>query len=235
MKLRYFVLIFFSISAFGQADPEDFIDRDILEIGLIVDVPTGLHREKLKSKYISTNAPGMTFAYMVNPGFKKDKLSSIFLGGEFGFVGSKQSDFSNPPPDGDFFMNHRTVWLQFKGRYLPVIVPQKYFPHIDFSVGPVMYFSNMVENLGEDELDKFYNYKDTAINAKFEAGMQFNLRKDRKPYTFFGISVGFSASNPVKMLNRNKVGFDSDFKVIEAVNSHNPRGLYVKATFSSYR
>ena len=28
---------------------------------------------------------------------------------------------------------------------------------------------------------------------------------------------------------------DADFNVIEAVNSHNPRGLYLRATFSSYR
>jgi hypothetical protein len=236
MKIRYFFIFFLvNISVFGQIEPDKIIEKDIIDFGFVLDAPLGNHRSKLKSPFVSTNSLGIYLSYLINPGAKSDLLSSVFLGGEIGIFGTKQVEFNKPAPDGDFFMNHRTAWLHFKGRYLPYIYSEKYLPLIDFSMGPVLYSSTMAENLGNDEVDKFYKYKDFAINAKVEAGLQIKLRNERKPFSFMGISVGFSASNPVKMINRNKIGFDSAYNVLEALNTHNPRGLFMKLNWSSYR
>jgi hypothetical protein len=229
-----FLFLFIPFFVFSQQLP-DYLERDAFELSLFLKSPTGNYREKLNSDFVNTNSLGFSASYLRNPLLKKDNLSHILFGAELGFSGNKQREFAKIPNEGIFFMNHRETHLFFKARYLSQITPENYIPYLDIYFGPRLYSSSFLEDIGEDEQDKFYNFNDINFSYGADAGIAIKTPGRKASASYFSISLGIASGNAVKLINRNKTGLDSDYKVIEPIIVAVPQSIFVKLAYINFR
>lgn len=231
---KVLILLLFTIRGFAQEEPADVIYKGFYNISFYIQSPVGQFKKSINSDFSKENSTGISFSYLTNPRKKAGELSTILLGGEFGVSGNKQNSFFLPPPDGDFYMNHRQVWTLLKFRYLPNLAIKKIVPYVDGGVGPKFYFSRMMENAGEDEVYKVYGFSATTLSYNLELGSSIKISGQKRPFTYVDFGLGYTQSNSVKVIDRNRVGFTSDYDVIEAKRSVKPQSVYFKVGVTSY-
>jgi hypothetical protein len=231
---KWWILILVSSHVFGQVEPEHVIYKGFYNLSFLVDNPVGNYRKSIQSDFVKENNTGLSFSYLGNPLRKKSELSSILIGGEFGFVGTRQSVFSVPPPGGDFYMTHRQFWTNAKLRYLPNLAINKFLTYVDASVGPKFYSSKMMENAGEEEIYKVYGFTQASVNYSVETGVEYKLTGSKRPFTYLNVGLGFTQSNAVKTIDRNRVGFTNNYDVIEGIKAVKPASFYIKLGITSY-
>lgn len=233
MKKIIFLLLL-SIKGFAQEEPKDVIYKGFYNISFYVLSPLGQFRKAILSDYSKMNSSGISFSYLINPRKKAGELSSILLGGELGISGSKQNSFFLPPPQGDFFMNHRQFGTLLKFRYLPNLAIKKVVPYLDGGVGPKFYFSRMMENAGQDEIYKVYGFSAATLSYNLEMGSSIKISGQKRPFTYVDFGLGYTQSNSVKIIDRDRVGFNADYEVIDAKKSVKPQSIYLKIGITSY-
>jgi hypothetical protein len=227
-------LFLLSIKGFAQEEPKDVIYKGFYNISFYVKSPLGQFKKAISSDFSKLNSSGISFSYLINPRKKAGELSSILLGGEFGISGNKQNSFFLPPAQGDFFMNHRQVWTLLKFRYLPNLAIRKVVPYLDGGVGPKFYFSRMMENAGQDEVYKVYGFSATTLSYNLEMGSSIKISGQKRPFTYVDFGLGYTQSNSVKIIDRDRVGFTADYEVIDAKKSVKPQCVYFKVGITSY-
>jgi hypothetical protein len=231
---RFLIILLFSTNVFGQNEPENVIYKGFYNLSFLVDNPIGNYKKSLKSDFVKSSNSGLSLSYLGNPKRKMGDLSSILLGGELGFVGRRQSVFSAPAPGSDFYMTHRQFWTNAKIRYLPNLAINKVLTYVDASFGPKFYTSKMMENVGEEEIYKVYGYNSVALNYGIESGLEYKISGDIRPFSYLNVGVGYTQSNAVKTIDRNRVGFTQDYEVIEAIKAVKPQSFYIKVGLTSY-
>ena len=220
--------------AIGQNDPKDVIYKGLYNISFLVQAPIGNYKKSILSDFTNLSSTGLSFSYLGNPRKKAGDLSSILIGGEVGFVGNRQSSFFLPPPDGEFFMTHRQIWTNAKIRYLPNLAINKVLAYMEAGLGPRFFVSKMMENTGQDQLYKVYGYTSTTLNYTLETGFEYKISGNRRPFSYLNFGLGYGQANAVKVVNRNRVGFDNDYNVIDPKKSVLPQNINIKIGITSY-
>ena len=231
---KFLFLFLFTNYGFAQEEPKDVIYKGFYNISIYVQSPLGQFKKAISSDFSRLNNSGISFSYLINPRKKAGELSSILLGGEIGISGSKQTSFFLPPPQGDFFMNHRQFGTLLKFRYLPNLAIKKVVPYLDGGVGPKFYFSRMMENAGQDEIYKVYGFSAATLSYNLEMGSSFKISGLKRPFTYVDFGLGYTQSNSVKIIDRDRVGFNADYEVIDAKKSVKPQSIYLKIGITSY-
>ena len=231
---KVLILLLLSLNGFAQEEPKDVIYKGFYNISFYVQNPLGQYKKSISSDFSKENSSGISFSYLINPRKKSGELSTILLGGEFGISGTKQNSFFSPPPQGVFYMTHRQVWTALKFRYLPNLAVKKVVPYLDGGLGPKFYFSRMMENVGQDEVYKVYGFSATTLSYNLELGSSIKISGQKRPFTYVDFGLGYMQSNSVKVIDRNRVGFSSDYEVIEAKKSVKPQSVYFKVGITSY-
>ncbi|MCP9754356.1 hypothetical protein EGI26_04145 [Lacihabitans sp. CCS-44] len=231
---KVLILLLLSIKGFAQEEPKDVIYRGFYNISFYFQSPIGQFKKAIASDFSKENNSGISFSYLTNPRKKAGELSTILLGGELGISGNKQNSFFLPPPQGDFYMTHRQVWTILKFRYLPNLAKKKVVPYLDGGLGPKFYFSRMMENAGEDEVYKVYGSSAKTISYYLELGSSIKISGQKRPFTYLDFGLGYTQSNSVKIIDRDRVGFTTDYEVIEAKKSVKPKSVYFKVGITSY-
>jgi hypothetical protein len=231
---RILILLLLSTKLFAQEEANDVIYRGFYNISFLVQSPVGQFKEAISSVFAKPNSTGLSFSYLTNPRKKAGELSTLLLGGEVGFVGARQNNFFQPATSGDFYMNHRQAWANLRFRYLPNLVIKKVIPYIDGGIGPRLYYSKMMENLGNEEIYKIYGFNATTLNYNLETGASYKISGQKRPFSYLEVGFGYLQSNSVKVLDRNRVGFESNFDVIDTKKSVRPSNIYFKVGITSY-
>lgn len=227
-------MLFLSTKVFAQEEAKDVIYRGFYNISFLVQSPVGQFKDAISSKFAKSNSTGLSFSYLTNPRKKAGELSTLLLGGEVGFVGTRQNDFFLPATSGDFYMNHRQAWANLRFRYLPNLAIKKVIPYIDGGVGPRLYYSKMMENLNNEEIYKIFGFNATSLNYNLETGASYKISGQKRPFSYLEVGFGYSQSNSVKVLDRDRVGFESNFDVIDAKKSVRPSNIYFKVGITRY-
>lgn len=228
------IILFFSIQAIAQEEAKDVIYRGFYNVSFFVQSPIGRFKDAITSDFSKLNNTGLSISYLTNPRKKAGDLSTIFLGGEIGIAGNRQSSFFQPPPQGNFYMNHRQVWTNVKFRYFPSLVIKKVIPYLEGGVGPKFYYSKMMENAGNDEVYKIYGFSAATLNYNIEMGAGYKITGSRRPFSYLEAGLGYAQSNSVKFIDRSRVGFTNSYEVIDTKKSVRPQNIYFKVGITSY-
>ena len=232
---KLLVLLFVSFCSFGQEDSKNVIYKGFYNFSLPIYQPVASYKKAQTSEFVGLNSVGFNVSYLRNPKLKHGELSTIFIGGELAFVGNKQYDFLFQPTDNQYFMKHSEVGVNFKMRYIPDLIAKKILPFLEASVGPRFYSSKMFLMQGQSDYYKTFSTTASALNYNLEAGIEYKIsKKEKRPFTYFDLGLGYSQSNQIKAIDKNRVGFDSFNKVIDTRKSVLPQNVYLKLGLTSY-
>ncbi len=223
-----------SSKVFAQDEAKDVIYKGFYNLSFLVQTPVGQFKDAISSDFSKLSSTGLSVSYLTNPRKKEGELSTLLLGAEVGFVGTRQNDFFQPATSGNFYMNHRQVWATLRFRYLPNVAIKKVIPYLDGGVGPKLYYSKMMENVGEDEIYKVYGFASTTISYNIETGAAYKISGQKRPFSYLEIGIGYTQSNAVKVIDRERVGFQNNFDVIDTKKSVRPQNVYFKVGVTSY-
>jgi hypothetical protein len=227
-------MLFFSIQTIAQEEAKEVIYKNFYNVSFFVQNPIVQFKDAVTSDFSKLNSTGLSISYLTNPRKKAGDLSTILLGGEIGIAGNRQNSFFQPPSRGDFYMNHRQVWTNFKFRYLPSLVIKKVIPYLEGGAGPKFYYSRMMENVGEDEVYKIYGFSASTLNYNLEMGAGYKITGSKRPFSYLEAGFGYAQSNSVKLIDRSRVGFTGSYDVIDAKKSVRPQSIYFKVGITSY-
>ncbi|MCP9765369.1 hypothetical protein [Lacihabitans soyangensis] len=231
---RILILLLLSSKVFAQEEAKDVIYKGFYNLSFLVKSPVGRFKDAISSDFSKLNSSGLSISYLTNPRIKVGELSTLLIGGEVGFVGNRQNKFFQPATSGDFFMNHRQAWANLRFRYLPNLAIKKVIPYLDGGLGPKFYFSRMMENVGEDEIYKVYGFTSTTLSYNLEAGASYKISGEKRPFSYLEFGLGYSQANSLKIIDRERVGFLSNFDVIDPKKSVRPQDFYLKIGITSY-
>ena len=232
MKL-FFLCFLVCLSTFAQDNPEDYFESRIYEVGITYSIPQGQYLKGIQSDKSAENALGFSGSYLINPFKNVGNLSLVFIGPEFNFEGLRQNTFNAPVNTDGFYAKHSSFSLRAKVKYVPILVSKKILPSLSFSIGPRRFSSKLMEQIGEDQIQKVDGISATALSYAFEAGIE--IRRPGKTKKYGKISLAYELANAVKTWNRDLLGFDPQYVLISPVKVVSPSSIMLKIQLINYR
>jgi hypothetical protein len=207
--IRILVIFFVFIGhSFAQSNPEEMLDSKFYSVSILVNNPLGKYKKDIKTNLSNLNSAGLSISYYFNPRYNSSMSNKVFLGAEIGLLGQKQTQFNGKILDGDFYINHRQTWLNLGFKYRPNLWPTRLNPYFEATAGPKIYTSNFIENYGEDQTDKILGTRAFTLNYGIGVGCGYKIMSSIAKSTYLELGVKYNASNSLKIMNKEKVGFD---------------------------
>lgn len=195
--LVFFALVFGTFISNAQ-----LIDKGSWYVSLVNSNAAGSYKTYLTDYGKSTSKVGFVAGYLRNPQVKSNINSPIQIGGEFGFM-PWGADRVDSYTNGSFENKHQTIWLNFVGRYRPVLGASKINPFFDLFAGPEFLQTKVLEYISEAESRKLYGK--TVVTKNYGAGLGagYKFVKKNGELRYIDLGVYYQYAEKAKIARRN--------------------------------
>ncbi|CAH0994437.1 hypothetical protein EMA8858_00547 [Emticicia aquatica] len=215
--MRRFLIVFFFtnllvIRVLAQdKTPKYLEDQYSWYLSLNLGNALGKYHDILKESEKAGIKGGIVIGGLMNP-YKRKHPSTVFYGAEFGYQSEGRDGVTLTNAEGDFYVSNNAFWLNGLARYRPVLWSSKFNPYADAFFGAKLIKTSVVEQLGQDETQVLDGIARIVPNYGLGVGLGIKLFGQLKN-NYLDIGVYYQQADATKIVKRNSVNINSDYRV----------------------